>query len=519
MSLIDIIIVILAFISGGIIFVFVKKLYEQKTKTGIKREAENIINNAKKEAESIKKEAKLHAKSELYEWRNKFEKEKEERSKKLQKYENRLMEKEEKLGNRRENLEKKEDKIYKKEKKIKNERKQLEKEKEEIKKLKDKQTEELSRITNMKYEEAKQAFLDKVAVDARDEANRKAKEIKDEILEDAEKEATNIIVEAIQRTAVDTVSDHTTSVVNLPSDSMKGRVIGREGRNIRTLQKVTGVDFIIDDTPETVTLSCFDPIRREIARRALVKLVDDGRIHPGRIEKVVSKTKKGMYKQFKEDGKEVILDLNVSHVHSKILKLLGRLKYRTSYGQNVLQHSIESAIIMSIMAGELNLNVQLAKRIGLLHDIGKAVDFEREGTHAGIGAELAKKYGEKDIVINAIKSHHNEGEVKSAYAALTIAADAISAARPGARRESLESYIKRLENLEKIASKPKGVEKAYAIQAGREIRIIVEPDEIDDSHSAELSHTISNEIEKELDYPGKIKVNVIREKRYVEYAK
>ncbi|TYB32050.1 MAG: ribonuclease Y [Candidatus Mcinerneyibacterium aminivorans] len=515
----SIVIGIIGFILGTVISILIKSIYDKKRKKDVKRQSQEIIDSAKKEAESIKKEAKLHAKSELYEWRNKFEKEKEEKSKQLTKFEQRLMEKEEKLDKRRDILEKREDKVYKKEKELNNWEDKLEKEEKEIKTIKKRQLDELSNITNMNYEEAKQEFLDKVSEDARDEANILAKKIKDEAKENAEKEANNIIIEAIQRTAVDTVSDNTTSVVNLPSDSMKGRVIGREGRNIRTLQKVTGVDFIIDDTPEAVTLSCFDPIRREIARRALEKLIVDGRIHPGRIEKVVEKTKKDIDKQFKEDGKEVIMDLNISHVHPKLVKLLGRLKFRTSYGQNVLQHSIESAIIMSIMAGELKLNVQLAKRIGLLHDIGKAVDFEREGTHAAIGAELAKKYGENDTVVNAIDAHHSEAECNSPYAVLIIASDAISAARPGARRESLESYIKRLENLERIASKPDGVEKAYAIQAGREIRIIVEPDQIDDAKAAQLSHNLSTKIEKELDYPGKIKINVIREKRHIEYAK
>ncbi|HMA68658.1 MAG TPA: ribonuclease Y [Candidatus Mcinerneyibacterium sp.] len=519
MSSTGILISFVAFILGGAIFLFVKNIYDKKRKRDVKYKTEKMIEEAEREADSIIKEAKLHAKSEYYEWKNKFEQEKEEKSKSLQKYENRLLDKEEKLDKRRDVLESRENKVFKKEKSLEAKEKELQKKHNEINKIKDDQIKELKSITGMDYKEAKQKFLDKVADKAKDEANRLAMEIKEEMKENAEKEATNIIVEAIQRTAVDTVSDNTTSVVNLPSDSMKGRVIGREGRNIRTLQKVTGVDFIIDDTPEAVTLSCFDPIRREIARRALEKLVIDGRIHPGRIESVVSKTKKDIYKQFKEDGKEVIIDLNISHVHPNIVKLLGRLKFRTSYGQNVLQHSIESAIIMGIMAGELGLDVNLAKRIGLLHDIGKAVDFEREGTHSGIGAELAKKYGEDDVVINAIEAHHDEVECKSVYAVLTIAADAISAARPGARRESLESYIKRLENLEKIASEPKGVDKAYAIQAGREVRIIVTPDEISDAEASKLSLNLSTKIEKELDYPGKIKINVIREKRYIEYAK
>ena len=371
----------------------------------------------------------------------------------------------------------------------------------------------------MNREEATDHFLAKVAEEAQDEAEHLAKKIKDEIVEKAESEATKIIVEAIQRTAVDTVSDHTVSVVSLPNDEMKGRIIGREGRNIRTLQRVTGVDIIIDDTPEAVTLSGYDPVRREVARQALEKLIVDGRIHPSRIEDIVAKSRKEIDKKIREEGEKAVIDLNIPHVHKEIVRLIGRLQFRTSYGQNVLNHSKEVSIVMGIMAGELGLKVSLAKRIGLLHDIGKAVDFEMEGTHAQIGSDLSKKYGEKPILYNAVAAHHGEIECDSVYAVLLMAADAISAARPGARRESLESYIKRLEKLEGIATGFAGVEKAYAIQAGREVRIIISPDDVDDIKAGKIAKEIAAKIEGELDYPGMIKVNVIREKRYIEYAK
>lgn len=483
------------------------------------KEAKRIIEDANKQAETIKKEAQLMAKSELYEMRSKFEVERDEKSRNLQKFEQRLIQKEEILDKRMETLDKKEQDIESAEKKLDVDAKKVQEQREEVAVLRDKEIKELERIASISRDEAKELLMKKVEDDARDEAEQLAKRVKDEIMDKADVEATKIIVEAIQRTAVDTVSDHTVSVVSLPNDEMKGRIIGREGRNIRTLQQVTGVDIIIDDTPEAVTLSSFDPIRREIARLSLEKLVQDGRIHPGRIEEVVDKTRKDVERKFKEDGEKTILDLNIAHVHPDIVRLLGRLKYRTSYGQNVLQHSIEVAIIMGVMAGELKLNVELAKRIGLLHDIGKSVDFEMEGTHATIGMKIAKKNGEKDVVANAIGAHHSEVEADSPYAILVMAADALSAARPGARRESLESYIQRLEKLEEIATSFSGVDKAFAIQAGREIRIIVVPDEVDDPKASGMAKEIASKVEKEMNYPGQIKINVIREKRYIEYAK
>lgn len=496
-------------------FLIVSKI----TKKGYVEEGKRIVADAKRESENILREARLQAKSERYEMMTKFEAEKEEKQKVLNKFEQRLLQKEENLDKRVALIEAREKELFDEDKKLTNERKMLEERELAVKEMESKQIEELSKIASLSKEEARELFLEKVANEAQDEAEHLAKQIKDDILEKADQEATKLIVEAIQRTAVDTVSDHTVSVVSLPNDEMKGRIIGREGRNIRTLQQVTGVDIIIDDTPEVVTVSSFDPIRREIARVTLEKLVLDGRIHPGRIEDVVEKTRKELDKKVREIGERTIIDLNIPHIHKELVKLLGRLQFRTSYGQNVLNHSKEVAIIMGIMAGELKLNVNLAKRIGLLHDIGKAVDFEMEGTHAQIGMDLAKKYGEKDVVINAIGAHHNEIEPNSVYAVLTMAADAISAARPGARRESLESYIKRLEKLEEIATSHEAVEKAFAIQAGREIRIIVSPDSADDLKASRLAKEVATEIEKQVDYPGMIKVNVIREKRYIEYAK
>ena len=510
----------IVFVAAGVLLGFFLRIFIGKlNKKSAEMQAAHILSDAQKEAESIKREGQLLAKSELYEMRNKFEQEKDEKTKTLQKFEQRLMQKEENLEKRILSLEKKENDLAETERNHSQKEKILQSKMAEVEELRKKEMDELSTIASLTPEEAREIFMEKVSMDSREEAEHLAKRVREEILEKADEEATKIIVEAIQRTAVDTVSDHTVSVVALPSDEMKGRIIGREGRNIRTLQRVTGVDVIIDDTPEAVTLSCFDPIRREVARQSLEKLVVDGRIHPGRIEDVVQKARKEIDKKIREEGEKTVIDLNIPHVHKEIVKLIGRLQFRTSYGQNVLNHSKEVSIVMGIMAGELELNIALAKRIGLLHDIGKAVDFEMEGTHAQIGSDLAKKYGEKPIVLNAIAAHHAEIEADSPYAVLLMAADAISAARPGARRESIESYIKRLENLEAIAQSFKGVEKAFAIQAGREIRIIISPDDVDDMNASKMAREIAQKIEGELDYPGMIKVNVIREKRYTEYAK
>ena len=381
------------------------------------------------------------------------------------------------------------------------------------------QTLQLERISGISSDEAKAELFKRVEEESRFEAAKLAKTIEDEVKETAEKKAKETISFAIQRYASEYVADATASAVSLPNDEMKGRIIGREGRNIRALEAATGVDLLVDDTPELVTLSAFDPVRREIARISLERLIADGRIHPTRIEEIVEKVKKEIEANIREEGEKAVFDIGLSGIHPEIIKLLGRLKYRTSYGQPVLQHSKEVAYLAGMMAGELGIDVKLAKRAGLLHDIGKAVDHEVEGSHQEIGANIAKKHGENPKVVNAIMVHHGEGDPITAEAALVAAADALSAARPGVRRESIENYLKRLENLEKMAMSYKGVEKCYAIQAGREIRIIVRPEDMTDDMSAVMSKDLAKKIEAEMTYPGQIKVTVIRESRYVEYAK
>ncbi len=488
-----------------------KKIAEAKI-TSAEEAANRIIEDAKKQGESMKREALLEAKEEVHKQRNDLEKETRERRNEIQRYERKLEQKEESLNKQQKKLDQKESELNAKDQKLK-ERQQ------ELDEIYQKQVEELENLSGLTTQEAKEMLLNRVKEEISHEKAMMIKEMESRAKEEAEKKARDIITSAIQRCAVDHVAETTVSVVSLPNDEMKGRIIGREGRNIRTLETLTGIDLIIDDTPEAAILSGFDPIRREVARIALEKLVSDGRIHPARIEEMVEKAQKEVDEQIKEEGEQASFDTGVHGLHSEVIKLLGRLKFRTSYGQNVLNHSIEVARLSEIMAYELGANISVAKRAGLLHDIGKAVDHEYEGPHVSLGTELGKKYGESSEVLHAIATHHGDEEPQTIEAVLVQAADAISAARPGARRETLESYIKRLEKLEEIADSYKSVEKAYAIQAGREVRIMVKPEQVNDETSINLARDISKQIESELDYPGQIKVTVIRETRAVEYAK
>ncbi|MGH4119914.1 ribonuclease Y [Clostridium sp.] len=477
-----------------------------------KKEAKKIIDESEKEAETKNKEAVLEAKDEVHRLRTDLEKELRERRNEVQRLERRNIQREESLDKKSDVLERKEDNLNKKQQDV----EMLEA---SIKDLHTKQREELERLSGLTSDEAKQVLLDEIKKEIKHDAAVMIKEIETKAKEEADKKAREIITYAIQRCAADHVAETTVHVVSLPNDEMKGRIIGREGRNIRTLETLTGVDLIIDDTPEAVILSAFDPIRREVARIALEKLIVDGRIHPARIEEMVEKAKKEVDSDIKEEGEQATFETGVHGLHSEIVRLLGRLKYRTSYGQNVLKHSIEVSYLAGLMASELGIDPTLAKRCGLLHDIGKAVDHEVEGPHALIGAEIAKKHHESASVVNAIAAHHGDVELQSLEAILVQAADAISAARPGARRETLEAYIKRLEKLEEIANSYEGVEKSYAIQAGREVRIMIKPDIIDDAGAVEMARNLVKRIENELEYPGQIKVNVIRETRAIDYAK
>ncbi|MDY5022939.1 MAG: ribonuclease Y [Blautia sp.] len=474
--------------------------------------ARSIIDEALKTAETKKREALLEVKEESLRTKNELEKETKERRNELQRYEKRVLSKEE-------SVDKKADAVEKREAECTARIAELQKKEKRVEELELKGVQELERVSGLTSEQAKEELLRSVEDDVKVDVARLYKELESRAKEEAGKKAKEYVVNAIQKCAVDHVSETTISVVQLPSDEMKGRIIGREGRNIRTLETLTGVDLIIDDTPEAVVLSAFDPIRREIARVALEKLIVDGRIHPARIEEMVEKAQKEVESQIREEGENAAMDVGVHGIHPELLKLLGRMKFRSSYGQNALRHSIEVAQISGILAGEIGVDVRMAKRAGLLHDIGKSIDHEVEGSHIQIGVELCKKYKESPVVINTVASHHGDVEPESLIACIVQAADAISAARPGARRETLETYTNRLKQLEDITNEFKGVEKSFAIQAGREIRVMVVPEHVNDADMILLARDIAKQIEAELEYPGQIKVNVIRESRAIDYAK
>lgn len=507
-----VVLAVIALLIGVLCGYLLRKYLAEARIASAEEAARRIIEEAQKEADAKKREAILEAKEEIHQMRTDAERENRERRNEIQRQERRLLQKEEALDRKLEGLEKKEENLHKKEQELAHRSSQLDE-------LLKKHVAELERISGLTTEEARTILLNNVREEIKRETALIIKEEEARAKEEADKRAREIVTLAIQKGAADIVAETTVSVVPLPNDEMKGRIIGREGRNIRTLETLTGVDLIIDDTPEAVILSSFDPIRRETARIALEKLIADGRIHPARIEEMVEKAQKEIEQKIREEGEEAAFEVGVHNIHPELIKLLGRLKFRTSYGQNVLKHSLEVAYLAGAMASELGANAQLAKRAGLLHDIGKAVDHEIEGPHVTIGADLARKYRENPEVIHCILAHHGDQEPETVEAVLIQAADAISAARPGARRETLEAYLKRLDKLEEIADSFEGVEKSFAIQAGREVRILVKPEVIDDIQAAHLSREIVKKIEDSLEYPGQIKVTVIRETRYVDYAK
>ena len=513
---VSIIFVIIALIVGVVIGVPVgiarRKSTAEREIGSAEDEAKRIINEAIKSAESKKREALVEAKEEILKSRNEADREIKERRAELQKQERRLQQKEENIDRKTENIEKKEEILQTK-------IADLEATRVEVAQMKKAQMELLEKISGYTAEEAKKHLIDQLEVEVTHESAMKVKEIQARFKDEADTYAREVLSLAIQRCAADHVAEATVSVVPLPNDEMKGRIIGREGRNIRTLETMTGVDLIIDDTPEAITVSCFDPVRREIARLSLEKLIQDGRIHPARIEEMVEKAKREVDATIKAEGERAIFETNVHGLHPELIKLMGRQKYRTSYGQNVLSHSIEVSHLAGLLAAEVGADVATAKRAGLLHDLGKSIDHEVEGSHVAIGVELARKYRENEEVIHAIEAHHNDVEPRTIVACLVQAADAISAARPGARRENLENYIKRLEKLEEVTSSFPGVEKTFAIQAGREVRVMVKPDQVNEDQMVLLARDIAKKIEDELEYPGQIKVHLLRETKVVEYAK
>ena len=507
-----IIVAIVCIVVTALVTLTVRKNTVEKKVGNAEEKAREIIDDALKVAERSKREALLEAKEESLKTKNELDKETKERRAELQRYERRVLAKEEALDKKSDALERRELSYAAKEEK-------LAKQTAEINKLQEKRVQELERISGLTSEQAKDYLLKTVEDEVKHETAVLVKELESRAKEEADKKAKEYVVTAIQKCAADHVAETTISVVQLPNDEMKGRIIGREGRNIRTLETLTGIDLIIDDTPEAVILSGFDPIRREVARIALEKLIVDGRIHPARIEEMVEKAQKEVETMIREEGEAAVLEVGVHGIHPELVKLLGRMKFRTSYGQNALKHSIEVAHLAGLLAGEVGVDVRMAKRAGLLHDIGKSIDHEVEGSHIQIGADLCRKYKESPIVINAVESHHGDTEPTSLIACLVQAADTISAARPGARRETLETYTNRVKQLEDIANGFKGVDKSFAIQAGREIRVMVVPDQVDDASMVLLARDISKQIEAELEYPGQIKVNVIRESRVTDYAK